>query len=602
MFDGAPLPATARWLAGLLTAALLTAAGAGCGSSTASKTAFPDGAGAAPSALAAGSDAESSIPAGLDGDASGGAPAFVGASRGGLHPSALPEDQLDPGTSLTGTETENRQSGVSDWMTAEPKPGVRIEGYADALSVLAGQSVGLHVSSSGQTFTIEVLRTGDYQGRWARLIWKSPAMPGGLRTGVVRDPATRMVSAGWPRSAALDTTGWPAGAYLAKLIGSDGATSFVPFVVRNATSTGAVLLVHSMATWQAYNQWGGPSTYRGYEKDDKAEDFELRSVAASFDRPYARGFGTGTFLTKELPVVATAERLGLKLNYAADLDLELHPEVLQGAVAVVLLGHSEYWSRTMRANVTTARDQGVNLAFLGANAVHRRIRLAPSPLGSGRVMINYKLGEVDPVKTEDTTADWGKKPHSQPQSSLVGSMFECAHANGDLVITDPMAWPFAGQNLADGTRLPGVVGPELDRVNLVVSTPRPLQVLAHSPVVCRDQPDASDVTWYSAPSGAGVFTAGTLRWVESMTSTNPLVRRVITRATERVLIQVARPRAGARVVARDNVAEFYTADGKLASTAPITPGPSTTEDSVDPEAAASAPPARLGAPASTLNP
>ena len=243
---------------------------------------------------------------------SAGAPAFVGASRAGLHPSALPEDQIDPGSSLTGTETENRQSGIADWMTAEQKPGVRIEGYADALSVLAGQAVGLHVSSTGPTFTIEVLRTGDYQGRWARLMWKSPAMPGGPRTGVVHDPATRMVSANWPRSAALDTTGWPAGAYLAKLIGSDGAMSFVPFVVRHATSTGAVLLVHSMATWQAYNQWGGPSTYRGYEKDDKADDFELRSVAASFDRPYSRGFGTGTFLTKELPVVATAERLGLR--------------------------------------------------------------------------------------------------------------------------------------------------------------------------------------------------------------------------------------------------------------------------------------------------
>lgn len=581
MFGLGPLTRTARWITGglsvVVSVAVSVLAIAGCGGPPQPQTSA-DTSPPAPSAAA-----EQAPPAGLEGDALAGAPAFVGASRAGLHPSALPEDQVDPEASLINTLAENRLSGVSGWMTAVQHPGVRIEGYADALSVLSGEPVGLHVSSTAETFTVEVLRTGDYEGKWARRIWVSGAVAGGVRTAVVRDPATRMVSAAWPRSTTLNTTGWPAGAYLAKLIGADGAMSFVPFVVRSAASTGAVLLVHSMATWQAYNQWGGPSTYRGYQREDKAEDFALRSVAASFDRPYARGFGTGTFLTHELPAVAAAERLGLRLNYAADLDLQLHPEVLDGAVGVVLLGHSEYWSRQMRANLTASRDRGVNLAFLGANAVHRRIRLAPSPLGQGRVMINYKLGEDDPVTTEDTTADWGKRPHADAQSSLVGSMFECAHAEGDLVISDPAAWPFAGQGLAAGTRLTGVVGPEFDRVNTVVRTPRPMQVLAHSPLPCRGVPDASDVTWYSDPTGAGVFTAGTLRWVESMTSSDPTVRRVITTATERVLRELARPRAGARIPAQDNVADHYAADGRLrGATAPS--ASAADDDLVDPNA------------------
>jgi len=523
------------------------------------------------------------VPIGLEGDAMAGAPPFVGASRGGLHPSALPDDSGAWSGSGTDTAAENRQVGTAGWLIGDQPPTVKIEGYADALSVLAGQPVGLHVSSTARAFRVDVLRTGDYEGRLARRVFTTAAVAGGVRTGVVQDPTTRMVSATWPRSVSLDTTGWPPGAYLAKLIGADGAMSFVPFVVRAERSKGAVLLVHSMATWQAYNPWGGVSTYRGYAKKDKATDFELRSTAASFDRPHARENGTGTFLTKELPVVAAAERLGLRLNYAADLDLQLHPEVLDGAVGVVLLGHSEYWSRPMRENLTAARDRGVNLAFLGANAVHRRIRLASSPLGPGRVLINYKLGTADPVTTEDTTADWGKKPHPLPQSSLVGSMFECAHASGDLIVSDPRAWPFAGLGLAVGARLPGVIGPEFDRVNTVVDTPRPMQVLSHSPVACRGQPDAADVTWYSHSTGAGVFTAGTLQWGDAMTSANATVRRVITTATERVLREVARPRAGARLPARDNVALYYTPRGALRGSGPAT-SPSVREDLVDPNA------------------
>jgi hypothetical protein len=531
------------------------------------------------------------------------APAFVGASRAGLHASALPGGVAgETPADETETQLENRQTGAAGWLIDAQPDGVRIEGFATVLSVLAGQPVDLYVSSTAKTFTVKVLRTGDYDGRWARLVWTSKPIKGKVRKGIRRDPVTRMVSADWPRSTTLDTTGYLPGAYLAKLVGADGAQSFVPFVVRDRTSRGAVLLVESMATWQAYNPWGGPSTYRGYQDSDKAADFELRSLAASFDRPYQRGYGTGTFLTNELPAIAAAERLGLRLNYAADLDLQLHPEVLDGAVAVVLLGHSEYWSRQMRAAVTRARDRGVNLAFLGANAVHRRIRLADSPLGEGRVMVNYKLGEADPVKTEDTTADWGKPPFAQPQSSLIGPMFECAHTGGDLVISDPRAWPFAGLGLAKGARLSGVIGPEIDRVNTVVDTPRPIQVLAHSPVSCRGRSDASDVTWYSAASGAGVFNAGTLHWVESMTSTDGTVARIMTGATERVLAQIAQPRAGARTAARDNVAEFYGPDGALVSAAPVTPGPSIDDDELDPEAAGTSTPARIALPGSTVGP
>jgi hypothetical protein len=57
------------------------------------------------------------------------------------------------------------------------------------------------------------------------------------------------------------------------------------------------------------------------------------------------------------------------------------------------------------------------------------------------------------------------------------------------------------------------IGSEYDRYDGTVPTPRDIEVVAHSPVTCRGAPDFSDVTYYTAPSGAGVFDAGTSAWV-----------------------------------------------------------------------------------------
>jgi hypothetical protein len=57
---------------------------------------------------------------------------------------------------------------------------------------------------------------------------------------------------------------------------------------------------------------------------------------------------------------------------------------------------------------------------------------------------------------------------------------------------------------------------EFDRVNLGYPTPRPIEVLARSPVVCEGRPDYSETAYYTTSSGAGVFASGTMRWVESM--------------------------------------------------------------------------------------
>jgi hypothetical protein len=257
-----------------------------------------------------------------------------------------------------------------------------------------------------------------------------------------------------------------AGDYLLKLLGSDGASGFVPLIVREPHSTGALLMLNSTLTWLAYNPWGGANTYKASDgdEDDSETSYKERSVIASFDRPYARGSGSGGFLDEEYHLVLTAELLGLRLNYAADVDLHGRPEVVSGANGVALLGHSEYWSRQMRAVLTAARDRGANLALLGANDVFRRVRIQSSALGPLREVVNYKDGAQDPDKSEDTTADWPRPPYKNPASDVTGVQYRCANSRADMVITDPEGWLLRGLGLKAGQKLPGLIGSEFDRV------------------------------------------------------------------------------------------------------------------------------------------
>jgi hypothetical protein len=98
------------------------------------------------------------------------------------------------------------------------------------------------------------------------------------------------------------------------------------------------------------------------------------------------------------------------------------------------------------------------------------------------------------------------------------------------------------------------VGVEYDRVTPGAPTPGPLEITAHSPLVWEGRPSHSDSAYYTAPSGAGVFATGTMRWVEGLLAgTGELgrdhgmdgrTRAFVTRTTENLLRMFARGPAG----------------------------------------------------------
>src|SRR5262245_3265263 len=305
---------------------------------------------------------------------------------------------------------ENALAGDPHWDIRHLGQPDAMLGYAGQASVLPGEPVTIYASTTARSFTVSAFRMGWYRGDLARLVWRSAAVPGPRQRKPVLIRPTNTVEAHWGPSLTVPTYGWPEGCYLLRLDAESGAQRFVPVTVRSATTAGKIVIKNGVETWQAYNTWGGYDLYHGPRG---IADYGNRSLAVSLDRPYDAN-GALMFLYHERKLIELAERLGLDLAYVTGMDIAADRHLLDGASALVSPGHDEYWSPNERANVTAARNAGTNVAFLGANAMFRRTRLASTRLGKQRLVIWSKTSyPQDPMYGKNNalvTSDWRERP------------------------------------------------------------------------------------------------------------------------------------------------------------------------------------------------
>ncbi|MEU9124907.1 N,N-dimethylformamidase beta subunit family domain-containing protein [Streptomyces sp. NPDC048506] len=479
----------------------------------------------------------------------------------GRSPASGPADTRDADLAA-----ERRRPGDPDWRIRSTGPPDAVQGYTDRVSVLPGEEFGLHVSTTAPGFRVSAYRVGWYGGAQARLVWCSKRLPGRAQGAPHLLPETRTVRAAWPRTLAVDTDGWPPGAYLLRLDADHGHQRYVPLIVRSRTTAGHTVLMHAVTTWQAYNRWGGSNLYEGEDGG-----YATRSLAVSFDRPYDAD-GAEKFMVYERALVVLAERLGIPLAYTTGVDVHLAPSALHGATAALSLGHDEYWTPQQRRHVTQARDAGTNLAFLGANACFRRVRLEPGPSGGIRTVVCYKTAYQDDPYFADhrdqPTHDFREPPGAAPESSLTGVFYEGYPTDAPYVVHSADHWLFTGTGARHGESFDHLVGVEYDRVTPEAPTPSALEIIAHSPLVCAGRRSHADSAYYTVPSGAGVFASGTMRWVEGLMAGQRDCGRdhgmdartgsFVTRTTENLLHAFAQgPAARARPAPRANVLRVY---------------------------------------------
>ena len=440
------------------------------------------------------------------------------------------------GVASRAMEAENERPGTTSWRIPAEASTRAIQGFADHVAAIAGDTVGLYVSAPAR-FHVEAYRMGYYGGTGARLVWQSGDIAASPQPHcLLTKPANTVSCANWSRTLTFRVTRqFVPGDYLLKLVGPANEQSYVPLTVWDPASHAAYLVKNDVYTWQAWNAYGGYDFYTGPGScPPNVYPLCSRARVASFDRPYAFGAGAGDFMANEYPLVQFVEQHGLDVTYATDLTVEQHPEIVTAHRALLSLGHDECWSLHERLAVVAAEVRGVNLVFFAASPILRHVRLAPSSLGPGRIEIDYRNSAEDPLNgrgdpREVTGNTWGSPPASWSASPFVGATYAGFLENGapsaPFVVADGQAWIFARTGLHTGARLPNVLASDFDEFD-PASHPPSEQILGHSPIPLRHaqsligRQDArvySDMTYYTDPrSHAGVFDSGTNNWIPAL--------------------------------------------------------------------------------------
>ncbi|SDY36924.1 Cadherin domain-containing protein [Jannaschia faecimaris] len=325
--------------------------------------------------------------------------------------------------------------------------------------------------------------------------------------------------------------------------------------------------------WAGNNSQVGGNFYGGFPSEDPGlpDPSPLgvdRAYAVSYNRPMITrdggGFAAGAqdyLFGADYAAIYWLEKQGYDVSYISGVDTDrLGVDALLGHKSFLSVGHDEYWSGDQRDNVEAARDAGVNLQFWGGNDMYWKTRWETSIDGNGteyRTLVSYKetwanysLGaqpedyaNLDPAN--EWTGTWRDlrfvesvdaqgnliASGAEPEHALIGTAFKGDGATVDDVGVDVPA-ELAGlrfwrdTTVADGgvTNLaPGIIGYEWNNVPDDEFRPAGLIELSNTlvdwPELLIDQgsrtvpgTDTHALTLYRAPSGALVFSAGTVFW------------------------------------------------------------------------------------------
>ena len=480
----------------------------------------------------------------------------------GVKPAAAAGPCGPPVTSVIACENTQPGDPPSDWQVNGAGDST-IQGFATSMSVTPGQTEFFKIKTPSSSYHIDILRLGWYQGNGARKVvsdmlptatlpQSQPACKNDTAPTGLIDCGNWAVSASWtvPSTAV-------SGLYLAHLVRDDTTTgngSLIPFVVRDDTSHSDILFQTADETWQAYNTQGGNSLYTCTINCPPGTPEAYKGASkVSYNRPFHSGAddngGRSWFMYAEYPMIRFLERNGYDVSYTSGVDVSQpgYAPVIEQHKIFMDAGHDEYWSAQQRANVTAARDAGVNLAFFSGNEIFWKTRWEPSIAGTNtpnRTLVTYKEthydAPVDPKDPPTWTGTWMDPRFSppgdggNPQNALSGQLFDVNSGTTDITVparysklrfwrNTRVASLTSGQSttLDQGV---GVLGYEWDvdadngfrppgLFDMSATTDHSAEVFTDYGSNTKLNSTATHhLTLYRAASGALVFGAGTVQW------------------------------------------------------------------------------------------
>jgi hypothetical protein len=471
-------------------------------------------------------------------------------------------DVCGPGGNPIACENSLPGTPQNQWDVSKTD-GATIQGFADPFSVNLGDTINFKIQTPATSYAIDIYRMGYYGGDGARLITSvtpnisvsqnQPNCNTNAATGLV-DCSNWGVSASWTVPASLVS-----GVYFAHIYRTDGTSdeNQIPFVVRNDASHSDVLFRTDDATWQAYNTWGGYSLYSGTATDTENRPTSLnpgRAEQVSYDRPFATRFGTPSgqdfFFYAEFPMIEFLEENGYDVSYIdqGTVASSQGASLIEQHKVFMNAGHDEYWSAPEVANVTAARDAGVNMAFYTGNEVYWKTRWAADAASENyRTLITYKesldSAQTDPSDPPTWTGAWYDPRFSppadggKPQNALTGQLWTVNVGTGAIAVPAQYAnlrfWRntsvAALQSGQVATLTPETLGYEWDQdvdngfrpaglIDMSSTTMTAPQVVTSYQEALAQETVTHHLTLYRAASGALVFGAGTVQWAWGLNS------------------------------------------------------------------------------------
>jgi hypothetical protein len=454
-----------------------------------------------------------------------------------------------------------RSDRATDWY--RPPSPTGIAAYPITTSVPAGGSLQIAVSTTSQSYTIDVFRMGWYAGAEARHMRTVTGLRGenhgqwrpntfGVQDcpTCTYDRDTGLLQLDWPVSYTLALpASWISGDYVVRLTTNDGRTAYVPFVVRDRRPS-TVLAVFPVNTYQAYNEWGGKSLYSSNSFGPPTLGVGSNAPAAlqvTFERPYADDQASAK---ADYRTVSFLERQGYDVTYATSADLDRDRTLLAGHRVVIMVGHDEYWSRGMRDAVESGRDRGLGVLFLSGNSMYWQVRYGADAQGRDHeVLICYRTASIDPDRRTNpalVTVRWVEPPVSDSPDSVIGGLYTgrvLARPTTWVVAATAPAWLLLGTGLQAGSSIAGLVGIECDGVVTAQNhpfgweashPPADMVIVSASPVVTASgSAMVSNTIYYRTARGGQVFSVGTWSWQEFLSG--PGRSQAVVRMTDNVL-------------------------------------------------------------------
>jgi hypothetical protein len=271
-----------------------------------------------------------------------------------------------------------------------------IDGYTDKQSYRPGDSVTLFINADNpQTTTLNLYN-------FASVVVHT--IPAGLF------PQTPVGSTPWEtgfeyqESVTFTLPSLPSGVYLVE--------GTIPLIVKAAgypptpSQQPEVLILYPTNTIAAYNSSGGRSMYSQ----------PVPAPIVSFHRPMGEG-SNFAFFDAFLEWMAD-NPLPYSTGYVADIDLEDY-STFDGVKVLVVIGHSEYWTRQARENFDQFVLKGGNVLLLSGNNMWWQVRYSDDL----QQMICYKQVPDPTTNPSLKTINWTRSSLKYPTVLSIGADF-----------------------------------------------------------------------------------------------------------------------------------------------------------------------------------